>query len=282
MLRKRWEEWRNGIGRRRAAGSLPECSAINHIAIIESGCKLPKRAESPERSRIGSRVYASTVYRRSSAPHMSPSAKLTPPRLGDTHPRERLFARLDEARTGASVWITGLPGAGKTTLMASYVQSRKLPALWYQVDAGDSDPATLFYALRGAASAKRGAPLPLLTPAYMRDVEGFARRFFRVLFERMQRPAVVVFDNFHEVAAGDALHAIVRTAMAEAPPGINVAVISREGPSAAFARLAANGQLATMTWEDLRLSADESAAIVALHSPQAVAQSAQLHQRAGG
>lgn len=213
---------------------------------------------------------------------MSSSAKLTPPRLGDTHPRERLFERLDEARTGASVWITGLPGAGKTTLMASYVQSRELSALWYQVDAGDSDPATLFHALREAAPARRRAPLPLLAPAHRGDVEGFARRFFRMLFERMQRPTVVVFDNFHEVAAGDALHAIVRTAMTEAPPSVDVVVISREDPSATFARLAAHGQLATLTWEDLRLNAEESAAIVALHSPQAAAHSAQLHQRAGG
>ena len=213
---------------------------------------------------------------------MSSPAKLTPPRLGDTHPRQRLFARLDAARVRSATWITGPPGAGKTTLVASYLQARRLSALWYQLDAGDNDPATLFYFLRQVARGRRGAPLPLLGPEYMADLDGFARRFFRALFERLRHPFAVVFDNFHEVAAGGPLHAIVRTAIAEAPVGVDLFVISREAPSAVFARLSAHRLLVTLGWEDLRLDADEAAAIVALHRPEAVAQSARLHRHAGG
>ena len=53
-------------------------------------------------------------------------AKLSRPRLAAVHPRERLFARLDECLEHTAVWVHGVPGAGKTTLVASYLQARKL------------------------------------------------------------------------------------------------------------------------------------------------------------
>ncbi len=213
---------------------------------------------------------------------MRAPTKLTPPRLGDTHPRERLFARLDAARSGAAIWITAPPGAGKTTLVASYLRARRLIAFWYQADAGRRDPATLFYLLRRAVSAARAARLPLFSPECLPELEGFARRFFRALFEARRHPLVLVFDNFHEMAPGSLLQGIVRAAIAEAPPGVCVIVISRNEPPAAFARLGVNQQLATLNWGDLRLDVAEATAIVTLHNPQATAHAAVLHRCANG
>jgi len=48
-------------------------------------------------------------------------AKLTVPKLAGAYSRQRLFELLDQQRDAAGIWISGLPGAGKTTLVASYL-----------------------------------------------------------------------------------------------------------------------------------------------------------------
>ena len=94
-------------------------------------------------------------------------AKLTRPRLFDPVPRARLFRLLDAACSQPITWVGAPPGAGKTTLIASYLEARKAPLLWYQLDAGDADPATFFwYLVELAQQLKRpkAARRPYRTP----------------------------------------------------------------------------------------------------------------------
>src|SRR5262245_27633058 len=108
-------------------------------------------------------------------------AKLTKPRLHGAVLRDRLLARLAEART--AVCLVGPPGAGKTTLVASWLDARKLPGIWYQADAGDADLASFFHylALASRPAGTARSVLPAFTPEYRQDTGGFARRFFRTL-----------------------------------------------------------------------------------------------------
>ena len=112
-------------------------------------------------------------------------AKLTRPRLYGAMPRTRLFELLEARRSHAAVWVCGPPGAGKTTLVASYAESVGARCLWYQADAQDLDPASFCYFL-GQAVSESGQKLPLLTPEYLADLESFGRRFFRDLFSRLE------------------------------------------------------------------------------------------------
>ncbi len=120
--------------------------------------------------------------------------KLSPPRLFDALPRPRLFAQLDALRARHPVvWITAPPGAGKTTLVASYLEHTGTTAIWFQVDDADADPATFFHYLAATHPPHTDEPpLPWLAPELAGDIPRFARRFFRAYFARLAPGAVLV------------------------------------------------------------------------------------------
>lgn len=200
------------------------------------------------------------------SPHKSARlpAKLIRPRPHGVLPRTRLFERLDGLRGHKIVWITAPAGAGKTMLLSSYLETRRLPHLWYQVDESDGDPASFFHYLGQAVlsfGASRDSPLPALTPEYLPGLSVFSQRFFESLYRRLPRKAVLVLDNYQDVADSALLHDIVRDGAALLPPGVNLVVISRAEPPPAFARLRVHGELAVIGFDDLRLSLDEARGI---------------------
>ena len=77
-------------------------------------------------------------------------AKISPPRVSKIHSRCHL-ANQWQAGEVSLVWLSAPAGAGKTTLVTDYLASTSTPAIWYQLDAGDTDPATIFHYLSQAA-----------------------------------------------------------------------------------------------------------------------------------
>ena len=101
----------------------------------------------------------------------------------------------------------GPPGAGKSTLIASYIEARKAPGVWFQADAGDADPGTFFHYLTQAAAdvvrakPKQRAALPRFGPEYATELPSFTRRFLRAFFALFPPQSLIVIDNFHEAPA---------------------------------------------------------------------------------
>ena len=188
-------------------------------------------------------------------------AKLTRPRLSGIAPRERLFRLLDKGRNRPVTWVASQAGSGKTTLVASWLDERKLPCLWYQVDAGDGDLATFFYYMGLAAkqaAPRHKKPLPLLTPEYLQSIPVFTRRYFEELFRRLKTPAILVLDNYQDAPPDSGFHEMVAHALDTVPEGINLVILSRNLPPQQLAKFQANNRLQLISWDDIRFTWEES------------------------
>jgi len=186
--------------------------------------------------------------------------KITRPEAGGILPPERLFNKLDDGVKRPAIWICGPGGAGKTHLLSSYIESRQLSSIWYQVDGGDTDVAGFFYYLGMAGNRIKPGPkgsLPILTSDYSMGLSGFTYRFFEELFDRMVNPGLLVFDNLQEIPENAPVHRVILDGLSRMPEGLNVAIISRRDPPPAFYRLISKRKLAVIGWDELRMTRDE-------------------------
>ncbi|MFI5400371.1 MAG: BTAD domain-containing putative transcriptional regulator [SAR324 cluster bacterium] len=188
--------------------------------------------------------------------------------MGKVWARTGLFKQLDAARRFPIVWLSSPAGSGKTALVSSYLEARRLESLWYQLDEGDSDPATFFHYLGLAAlqaNRRRRRPFPIFGPEYRFGSAVFARRFFEQVCSRIPAGSVIVLDNYQQVAADSPLHGLLNAGLSAIPAGISVLVLSRTDPPESFASLRAGNRLTLIAWLDLKLSAADTRALIRLH-----------------
>ncbi|HYL18062.1 MAG TPA: hypothetical protein VEV20_05250, partial [Burkholderiales bacterium] len=197
-----------------------------------------------------------------------------------------MFSLLDHSRTHPLVWVGAPPGAGKTTLIASWLEARHASAIWYQLDSTDADPATFFYYLGLAAQPllrdqkRRG--VPPLSPELDRDPASFARRYFRNLFASLAPGTIITLDNLQEIPDHSPLHMSLANAAGEIPPGSLLLLVSRDAPGTSFARLQANRIMRVVDADDLKLTLPETRLMLHERADLQDPDAAELHELCQG
>lgn len=176
--------------------------------------------------------------------------------------RPRLHALLDGAREGL-VWLGGPAGAGKTSLMRTWTDARRVggtPCLWMQLDATDAEPVVFFRHLRLALLSALDTPKArnaLRLPAWREAADGqrlaaFAQRYFRAWTAALPRPVILVFDACEAVGPEASLPLLLDHLLQALPPGTLLLAAGTDPLPLTLHRWAASGRCLSLGWEDLR------------------------------
>jgi len=195
-------------------------------------------------------------------------AKLSVPHCGLILERKRLLKKIDLMLEHPVTWISGPAGAGKTTLVLSYLQSKAMTPLWFRVDESDSDLASFFYYLGLLAERDVAVKdlLPRLTPEYEHGISVFVRNFIRDFYSRLPENTVLVFDNFQDVGNNNPLESLLPIILEEIPSTIRVLIVSRSSPPNNLARMLTTGDVQWLDGQQLEFTEDEIASLIQLRN----------------
>ena len=146
--------------------------------------------------------------------------------------RNELIEKLDNSRHGRITWLNANAGAGKSTLINSYVQHADIPHLWYQITPEDSNVANIFAQISNLL--RHSIDQDIFTPTYQPDLHldlaAFCAVFFKRLFAAAPKDFYLVFEDFHLSKNTSELPYILIEALQYLLPGQHILITSREAP----------------------------------------------------
>src|SRR3954454_6639502 len=171
--------------------------------------------------------------------------------------RPRLHAVVDDGASRPLTIVVGVPGAGKSVLLGSWLDDRPhLEPIWLSCDERDGDPVALWFAL--ATALRRVWPDRWLEVFDLLDEPDPDLREVAIAaindIAELDDPVLIVIDDFHFAAAAASS---LTTFIERIPKNCRVVVGSRTEPQLALHRLRGHGQLVEVRDADLRLTADE-------------------------
>lgn len=173
--------------------------------------------------------------------------------------RPRLENLLSEADRRPVTLVSGPPGAGKTTLLASWLGSPgERPVAWLTLDEHDDDtfriPGLVVEALRRAGAL----PGPFEAALSGEDL-------LDAMFEQLAESGpgwLLVLEDVHALRSAAALDLLAHV-VEQAPGALHVVLSARADPPLGWSRLALEGRLGQIRWDDLAFSEAEAAELVA-------------------
>jgi LuxR family transcriptional regulator, maltose regulon positive regulatory protein len=175
-------------------------------------------------------------------------------------PRDALLHRL--TATDAPITAIIAPaGYGKTTLLAQWAERHPGPVAWVSVDDADNDPAVLCAHLAVAVDRIEPVGGPVFAAlASHRPPVTLGTRLLAAL-EACAQPIVVALDHLESLTNPACIDLIGEIA-AGLPPGVRLALCSREQGTLPLARLRVDGRLMEIGARDLALDVAEASGLM--------------------
>jgi LuxR family maltose regulon positive regulatory protein len=192
------------------------------------------------------------------------STKLRPPVDRDLVARPELVAALQ--RPARLTIISAAPGAGKTSLLASWYAAEGLDAApaFVAIDEGDNDPTRLWSHIIGALAMVDPAVGKTSLPVLQAGGQGAVRRMLVLLVNELSstlQPTVLTLDDYHFLRSPE-IHDGVGFLVQYLPDHIRMVISTRSTPPLPLAVLRAHGELIELGTADLRFSVAETAALM--------------------
>ena len=196
------------------------------------------------------------------------ASKLAAPRLpGWMVARPRLDQRIAEGTAGPLTVVTGPPGAGKTTALASWAATPMTPVrvAWVTLDDYDNQPGR-FWSHVVKALRQAGVPLEETLPAQP-QARAAGRDFLPRLasaLATLDPPLVLVLDDLHLLTAPKPLAELAHV-LRYARPGLHLVAAARIDPHLPLHRHRLAGELTEIRAADLAFTAGEADLLMAQH-----------------
>jgi LuxR family maltose regulon positive regulatory protein len=193
----------------------------------------------------------------------------TPAVRAELVPRPRLLARLNDGLASKLTLISAPAGFGKTTLLACWVQSCRLPVSWLSLDESENEPIRFIAYLVASLENAVGQPetkKPVLThpSGEMPGAISFTEnRLVQIINQLAEQPArfILVLDDYHTIT-NPLNHKTITYLIDNLPPQMHLVISSRADPPLPLARLRGQGQLNELRAVDLRFTEEEASSFM--------------------
>ncbi len=187
-----------------------------------------------------------------------------PPVRVQTLTRGRLLDWMSRHRGDRLKLVMAEAGYGKTTLLADFSRRAIVRCLWFKLDPSDGDWVTFINYLIAAVREvePRFAPATANLLRQLAAIDPTREIVMGSLMAELSaltdEPTLLILDDFHLVDESDDARAIVEQLIERAPEGFTILIASRRRPTFRLGRSAAQGQVAELSTDDLRFSAEET------------------------
>ncbi|HSM55591.1 MAG TPA: LuxR C-terminal-related transcriptional regulator [Candidatus Sulfomarinibacteraceae bacterium] len=184
-----------------------------------------------------------------------------PPRPSHILPRARLVGSLESALLDHKlILITAPAGYGKTTLLAQWARSSRLPVAWLALEEADNDPERFMRYLLGAWETVQPevmeSPLGTLLGAMSPDSDAVLEAFINAGNDAPES-LVFVLDDFHLIEA-PAIHKMLAFLLDHLPAQLHFVLAGRGEPPLPLARYRARGEMMAVGADELRFGPRET------------------------